>query len=132
MRTIWSGLVVMVVCLLAANFASAQEKRLGKSGSLDPGKSGVVDSDAARWEKIAKAAGKADATSLTVVQFIDGYVKLLPRNASQKAKDRAKALATKMANKIKNKEGNVTKAAYVKAAKVIDEGEVKTKLDEPK
>ena len=106
MARVWSILVVMVACLIAVNFVSAQEKKGGRG--RDP---------VARWAAIAKAAGQADAKSLKVDQFIDGYVKSIPDSAPQQVKDGAKDRATKTADKIKDADGNVTQDAFVKYMK---------------
>jgi len=92
----------MVLCLVVVNFASAQEKKSGKH--MDP---------AARWAAIAKAVDKADAKTLKVDEFINGYVKSIPDSAPQKVKDGAKDRATKLADKIKDADGNVTQDAFV-------------------
>ena len=115
MARVWSVLVVMVACLVAVNFASAQEKKHGK-GHMDP---------AARWAAIAKAADKADATTLKADEFINGFVKSIPDAAPKEIKDGAKDRATKMADKLKDADGNITQDAFVKAAKEMGKGKKK-------
>ena len=72
---VWSVLVVVVACLVAVNFASAQEKKHGKGGHMDP---------EARWAAICKAVDKADADKLTADEFVDGFVKSIPDSAHRR------------------------------------------------
>ena len=62
MARVWSALMVVVVCLIAVNFASAKEEK----------KKGDRPSPEQRWAAIAKAADKADATELTKDEFVKG------------------------------------------------------------
>ena len=108
MSRFWSVLMVVVACLVAVNFASAQEKKHGKGGHMNP---------EARWAAICKAVDKADADKLTADQFVDGFVKSVPNMAPKQVKDGAKDRAAKIAKKIKDSDGNVTKDVFVKDMK---------------
>lgn len=104
MARVWSVLVVMVACLVAVNFASAQEKKKHgdhKGGHMDP---------AARWAAIAKGADKADATELTKDEFVKGVKATSQGKMADHAEDFFKRIK-------KASEDKITKDEYIAGVK---------------